>query len=178
MNHDPFVYTEDTRVTYGHKPDVKESDADAIIETPRHDHQWCHERVAIGSGVFDADDVAAVVRAGITHVLDCRTDPHAYKPLYRGTGVVHVACATEDDGRAKGPAWFREGVRVALLALREPETKLLVHCYAGINRGPSLAYAILRALGLDATEAERAIRSVRPLVGLRYMGDAERAVGA
>jgi Fe-S cluster assembly protein SufB len=52
------------------------------------------------------------------------------------------------------------------------------NCAAGINRGPSTAYSLMRALGWPAADAEAAIRAARPQVGLAYKGDADAAVAA
>lgn len=46
----------------------------------------------------------------------------------------------------------------------------------GINRGPSMCYAVLLAQGLDVNTAENLIRARRPQVGLAYKQDAIRAV--
>ena len=59
-------------------------------------------------------------------------------------------------------AWFDRGVAFALDALARPGTKVLSHCHMGINRGPSLAYAVLLALGTDPVEALDALRRARP----------------
>jgi hypothetical protein len=50
---------------------------------------------------------------------------------------------------------------------------VLCHCHMGINRGPSLAFAVLLALGWEPVRALDAIRSVRPVA---YMGYAEDAL--
>lgn len=69
-------------------------------------------------------------------------------------------------------AWFDRGVAFALDALAQPGTKVLSHCHMGINRGPSLAYAILLALGTDPVEALDALRRVRPIANAWYAEDA------
>ena len=48
--------------------------------------------------------------------------------------------------------------------------------YGWINQGPSMAYAIMRAMGFSASDAEGCIRAARPYVGLLYRADADRAV--
>lgn len=164
---------EDLDETYGATRRC-EDDADRIL-MPSHEHNWPHPRVAVGSGVWTVDDVRLVRDAGITHVLDCRSTAE-YARLYRGTAIAYCCAPTDDDGKRKPPAWFGQGVAFALDALSRPDAKLLVHCAAGINRGPSMAYAVLRAMGLGPTEAEGAIRSARPLVSMGYRADAERWV--
>jgi len=49
---------------------------------------------------------------------------------------------------------------------------VLVHCHMGVNRGPSMAFAILLGLGHDPVEALRAIRSARPIAAILYAEDA------
>jgi dual specificity phosphatase 3 len=68
--------------------------------------------------------------------------------------------------------WFDHGVAFALAALEEPDTKLLVHCHMGINRGPSLAYAVMLALGFDPVDAIDRIRRARPIAHADYAEDA------
>jgi hypothetical protein len=54
----------------------------ALILEPAHEHQWPHERVALGCAVYTAAEVAALRAEGITHVLDCRSESDAWR-LYR-----------------------------------------------------------------------------------------------
>ena len=67
----------------------------------------------------------------------------------------------------------REGVRYAVDALEAGGT-VLTHCHMGINRGPSLGFAVLLALGWDAVDALDAIRRVRPIAYIAYAEDALR----
>jgi dual specificity phosphatase 3 len=69
-------------------------------------------------------------------------------------------------------SWFDRGVAFALDALQRPDTTVLAHCHMGINRGPSMAYAILLAGGWDAVAALAAIRGARPIAAIAYAGDA------
>ena len=55
---------------------------------------------------------------------------------------------------------------------QRPDAVVLVHCHMGVNRGPSMAYAILLALGWDAVEALNAISAARPIAGVIYAGNA------
>ena len=52
--------------------------------------------------------------------------------------------------------------------------RAVVHCHMGINRGPSMAFALLLADGWGITEALDAIAEARPIVGLIYADDAVR----
>jgi hypothetical protein len=83
-----------------------------------------------------------------------------------------------DDGQPKPVDWFQRSLRFAMPILARPGWIVYVHCYDGINRGPSTAYAILRAQGLSPWQARLLIDFNRPIdvAGLRYAGDAEKAL--
>jgi protein-tyrosine phosphatase len=83
-----------------------------------------------------------------------------------------------DDGAPKPPEWFEHAIRFALPVLAVPGNSILVHCGAGANRGPSLAYAILRALGWTRDGAFNLIREKRPQAGIAYREHAEQALSA
>ena len=111
--------------------------------------------------------------AGVTDIVDCRIEcsdegfvadqqPHI---RYHWVGV-------DDDGGLQPDEWFDAGVQAAVEALHDPDAVVLVHCHMGVNRGPSMAYAILLALGWDAVEALNAIRAARPIAGVIYAGNA------
>jgi protein-tyrosine phosphatase len=118
-------------------------------------------------------DLRAWEELGITHVVDNRMEwddsrfvaRHAPEIRYLHNGV-------DDNGEPLPDEWFDTGVGFVLAALADPDTKVLVHCHMGINRGPSLAYASLLALGWDPIEAMEAIRSVRPIAAVGYAEDA------
>ena len=112
-------------------------------------------------------------RAGITHVLDTRSE-WSDKDLVADLApqIVYGWIGTEDFGLAQPDGWFDDGVAFAVEALIEPDTVVLVHCHMGINRGPSMAYRILLELGWDPIEALDAIRTARPIADIAYAGDA------
>jgi protein-tyrosine phosphatase len=53
-----------------------------------------------------------------------------------------------------------------------PDAVALTHCQMGINRGPSLGFAVLLAQGWDPAEAIAAIRAARPCANVWYAADA------
>jgi dual specificity phosphatase 3 len=59
-----------------------------------------------------------------------------------------------------------------LEALLDPNAQVLTHCHMGINRGPSMAFAILLATGMEPVEALDAIHSARPIAAISYAHDA------
>jgi dual specificity phosphatase 3 len=118
-------------------------------------------------------DLAQIQSAGITHILDNRIEwsdeefvrDHAPHLGFLWNGV-------DDAGQEMADEWFDAGVRFALDALADPDAQVLAHCHMGINRGPSMALAILLATGLDPVPALAAIRGARPIAAISYDGDA------
>lgn len=113
-------------------------------------------------------------RAGVTHIIDVRvewSDEDWVVELLPGLKYFHHGI--DDAGQQVPGGWFQQGVDFALEAL-ESGGKVLSHCHMGINRGPSLGFAILLARGWDAIEALDAIRKVRPIAYIAYAEDALR----
>src|SRR6202035_512039 len=93
------------------------------------DMTWVTDRIAVGGGIWTADNMAAVARAGVTHIIDMQVEfddtalatPHGIDVLWN---------PTDDDFEPKPPELFERGVKFALAALDEPGTKLFIHCAA------------------------------------------------
>src|SRR6266536_4402640 len=133
-------------------------------------------RLATGAALTGTDDVAALVSGGISHVIDCRAEFDDALLFSEHPDVSYLWLPTNDDGQSKPSEWFDHGIQFALDALTHHGTAVLSHCAAGINRGPSMLYAIFRALGFSSSMAESLIRVARPQVNIAYRNDADRAV--
>lgn len=133
--------------------------------------------MATGAAINSIEDVAELVSAGITDVIDCRDD-FDDAPLFALSRMRYLWNGTSDDGQHKPAKWFDDSIDFALhcFGLERGFPKVYVHCAAGVNRGPSTAYAIMRAMGWTAEQAEFQIRAVRPQVGLAYKADADAAI--
>lgn len=140
----------------------------------RHDYQWVTDRLALGSVVTGPLHVRALVRDGVTHVLDCRSEGSS-EHLYTGTGIQYLRNGAPDDGRPKPDEWFFTGIRFVLGGLRQKGSKALVHCRLGLSRSPSMMYAILRAQGVSGEQAHEQIKKARIVARVTYPDDAERA---
>ena len=118
-------------------------------------------------------DLADYQRVGITHILDNRiecsdeafVEAHAPRMTYWWNGQ-------DDAGQAMPDNWFYDGVDFALESLKDHDAQVLVHCHMGINRGPSMAFAVLLATGMGPVEALDAIRNARPIAAISYAHDA------
>lgn len=142
----------------------------------RRDYQWVTPRIAVGSAITSAGDVRALIDDGVTHVIDCRIESRYGEPSpYAGTSIAYLRCGVPDDGKPKPDEWFFTGIDFALRAFRRAEARVLVHCRMGMSRSPTMVFAILRAMGMPAVEAEERIKNARLVARVVYREDAERA---
>lgn len=129
----------------------------------RMDMSWVTGRIAVGGGIWHADNMAEVARAGVTHIIDMQIefdDTRLADPL----GIEVLWNAIDDDFQPKPAQVFQRGVDFALQALDEPGTKLFIHCAAGVHRAPMMALAVLCSLGWKLKDAMNLIEARRPVV--------------
>jgi protein-tyrosine phosphatase len=127
------------------------------------DFTWVTGRIAVGGGIWNAENMAALARAGVTHIIDMQREfddtelaqPHHIRVLWN---------PIDDDFQPKPPEVFQRGVDFAREALDEDESKLLIHCAAGIHRAPMMALAVLCSLSWKLASAMELIEARRPLV--------------
>ena len=127
----------------------------------RIDLSWVTGRIAVGGGIWNAENMAAVARAGVTHIIDMQIE-FDDTPLAEPHGVKVLWNPVDDDFQPKPPEVFQRGVDFAKAALDDPGAKLLVHCAAGVHRAPMMALGLLGALGWKLKEAMRIIETRRP----------------
>jgi hypothetical protein len=125
------------------------------------DITWVTDRIGVGGGIWHADNMAAVSRAGITHVIDMQIE-FDDTPLAEPLGIVVCWNPVDDDFEPKPAAVFARGVGFALEALNEPDAKLLIHCAAGVHRAPMMALALLGVMGWTMEDAMNLIEARRP----------------
>ena len=133
-------------------------------------------RIGVGGGIWSSADVDRLVEAGFTHVVCAAEELDALSVRLAGDRLTVLPNGTDDDGRPKSPSWFGRILSFSLDALRDPNGRVYFHCAAGINRGPSAAYVVLRALGHTRTEAFRLIRDARSEAGILYADSADAAL--
>jgi Dual specificity phosphatase, catalytic domain len=139
------------------------------------DITWVTDRIAVGGGIWNADNMAAVSRAGITHIIDMQIE-FDDTPLARPHGITVCWNPVDDDFEPKPPEVFERGVEFALAALEGNETKLFVHCAAGVHRAPMMTLALLGVMGWAVEDAVDLIEARRPAadfaeVYVRSVGD-------
>jgi len=127
------------------------------------DMTWLTARIAVGGGIWTAQNMAEVARVGVTHILDMQIE-FDDTALAKPHGISVLWNPTDDDFQSKPPEMFERGVGFALEALDEAGTRLFVHCAAGVHRAPMMTLAILGVIGWDVDEAIALIEVRRPVV--------------
>jgi protein-tyrosine phosphatase len=125
------------------------------------DITWLTGRIAVGGGIWTADNMAKVAQAGITHIIDMQIE-FDDTPLGRAHGIEVLWNPADDDFEPKPADLFQRGVEFAERALEEPEAKLFIHCAAGVHRAPMMALAILGSMGWELEDAQQLIQQRRP----------------
>jgi protein-tyrosine phosphatase len=127
------------------------------------DMTWVTGRIAVGGGIWTAENMVQVSRAGVTHILDMQIE-FDDTPLAAPHGIRVLWNPIDDDFQPKSPEVFQRGVEFALQALDEEGTKLFVHCAAGVHRAPMMTLAILCSLSWKLVDALELIEVRRPVV--------------
>ena len=139
------------------------------------DITWLTDRIAVGGGIWNPENMTAVAEAGITHIIDMQIE-FDDTPLAKKHGIEVLWNPTDDDFEPKPPALFQRGVDFAERALGEEGTKVFVHCAAGVHRAPTMTLALLGSMGWDLEEAMRLIEGRRPVADFAdvYVRSVER----
>ena len=139
------------------------------------DITWITPRVALGGGIWSAENMAEVARHGITHIIDMQIE-FDDTPLAGPYGIEVLWNPTDDDFQPKEPDLFERGVEFAERALADERSKLFVHCAAGVHRAAMMTLAILCSDGWEVPDAMDTILCRRPVVDFAdvYVNSVER----
>jgi protein-tyrosine phosphatase len=127
------------------------------------DMTWVTDRIAVGGGIWNDENMAELVRMGVSHIIDMQIE-FDDRPLAKPYDVAVLYNPIDDDFQPKSPDVFQRGVEFALGALDSPENKVYVHCAAGVHRAPMMALAILRSMGWSLDDAKELIQGRRYVV--------------
>lgn len=143
-----------------------------------YDFSQITERVYCGAAINTLNDILDIRQAGITHIADARIEYNDGSLLVEAHWPLddYLYDPALDDGLPKPVGWFQNVLDFALPALSKPGVIVLTHCAAGVNRGPSLAYCIMRAQGWTKDDAYALIKSKRPIANIGYRADADSAL--
>ena len=139
------------------------------------DITWITGRLAMGGGIWNSENMAAVARAGVTHVIDMQIE-FDDTPLAETHGIEVLWNPTDDDFQPKPAELFRRGVNFAHRALENADARLFIHCAAGVHRAAMMTLAVLCSQGWTMEDAIQAITSRRPVVDFAdvYVESVER----
>jgi protein-tyrosine phosphatase len=144
-------------------------------ETPRMDMTWITPRIALGGGIWNQENMAAVARTGVTHIIDMQIE-FDDTPLAGPHGIEVLWNPTDDDFETKPPELFQRGVEFAINALEDNDARVFIHCAAGVHRAAMMTLAILCAQGWDIGDAMQTMTARRPVVDFAdvYVESVER----
>jgi protein-tyrosine phosphatase len=111
----------------------------------------------------DRRSTSALVRAGVSHVLDVRAD------VAQGRGSWPADVSVENCGLVEYAAPTAEtlaAIADKIAGLMASGTTVLVHCREGIQRAPMVACAALMATGWSLADAFRIVSARRPITAM------------
>jgi dual specificity phosphatase 3 len=139
---------------------------------------WITDDLATGGDLHHnevkaSQQIEQLVEDGVTHIIDMRMEWSDEEVVRRhAPHIKYLHLRTNDAHGYRMPhRVFDEGVEFARQA-QAIGGKVLAHCHMGINRGPSMAMAILLDRGMDPIPAFELLREKRDIVGLAYAADA------
>jgi protein-tyrosine phosphatase len=127
------------------------------------DINWITDRLALGACVETEEKMRLAASVGITHIIDMAGE-YDESTLARECGIRLLANPVPDDFQPKPREVLERGAAFAEAALRQCDTKVLIHCLAGRHRGPMMTLAVLGVCGWKLEEAMQRIAERRPVV--------------
>lgn len=149
---------------------------------------WITDTLATGGDLSYDPAVAAlqvqeIVEAGVQLVIDTRAEvglggmgeDTTDAEVWAENDVTYVHIGTDDRVGHHIPAHIFEIAALEARHCIDAGEKVLIHCHMGINRGPSVAYAVLLDLDMDPIKAFDLIREKREQAAVYYAQDALEA---
>ena len=142
------------------------------------DMSWVTGRIAVGGGIWTAENMIQAARAGVTHIIDMQIE-FDDTPLAVPHGIRVLWNPIDDDFQPKSPDVFQRGVDFAQAALDGTDAKIFIHCAAGVHRAPMMALAILGSMGWSLHDAMELIQGRRPVADFAdvYVRSVEEFLG-
>lgn len=143
----------------------------------------------VGGAITSVTDVETIYGAGVDADIDCRQeqDDQSFVDAFsnlpptpnHAKEVFHyLYIGVPDDGQPKPVSWFEAAWNFAK-PLFDQKISIDAHCAAGVNRGPSIGYFLLRAYWhMTGDDAFALLKQKRPQVNVAYRNDADQAITA
>src|SRR5260370_35263183 len=107
------------------------------------DITWLDDRIAIGGGIWNSDsNMAAVKKAGITHIIDMQIECDDTE-LAAKYGIEVLWNPTYDDFESKPAGLFRRGGEFLEKAVAGAGAEGFINCAWGGNAAPMMGLAVL-----------------------------------
>ena len=119
---------------------------------------WITPELALGPR-FEKSQAGALARAGIGSVIDVRSEASDDEEALAKHDI-RLCHLPVDDRQTPTQTQFEEATKWALKEIAAGR-RIYVHCRSGIGRSPSLAIAILMAMGYPLPDAYDAVRRRR-----------------
>jgi len=142
------------------------------------DFDFITSRVATGAAIDGPADVTQILAAGLNVVVDARSEYDDGSLFTATPGVHYLWNPTADDGKFKPVHYWLRTLSFVMPLLAQPHMKVLLHCTAGVNRGPSNALCVMVAQGFSPALARTMIITARTQAQIRYQADAVAACSA
>ena len=132
------------------------------------DQLWIGGELARGNRTRATKQLNELTDAGINSIIDCRIEWDDMDWVTEAKAQIdYLSIGVEDAGFLMPDEWWVEGTTYALDQISDHRV-VLSHCQAGINRGPSMGFAILIAQEWDPIEALNLIKDRRPIARIAY----------
>lgn len=136
------------------------------------DHLWIGGDLETLDPTLADSQLDELVEAGVTDIIDVRLERNdAELVAGRHPDLGYLWLGVDDAGQLMPDEWFEQGTQYALQRLSDGGT-VLAHCHMGVNRGPSMGFAVMLALGWNAINALEFIHRRRPEAYIGYAEDA------
>lgn len=132
------------------------------------DRIWVGGDLAVHHDDLAFEQAEELIAKGLTHVVDCRSELDDTHRWARYPFIDYRSHGMPDESQQVLPEWFDTTVGHLQGALQHSDTIVLAHCHSGVNRGPSLGFALLIAEGWEPIDAISAIRTARPSAYVYY----------
>jgi protein-tyrosine phosphatase len=129
------------------------------------DITWVTDRIAVGGGIWNDQNMTQLVRQGVTHIINMQVE-FDDRQLADGHPVEILHNPTDDDFQPKPPQLFQPAIEFALQAINDAggANRVFIHCAAGVHRAPMMTLALLRVQGWSLKDAQQLIQKRRYVV--------------
>lgn len=104
------------------------------------------EKLICGAVPESDQDIPLLESLGVQAVINCVEEPANQRSKWKG---LQCYIPQIDDGSVRSPEVLAKGIEF----FNTSSCVVYVHCWEGKRRGPTMAYAILRANGMSQDEA-------------------------